>query len=136
MLDAALVTVKNLVAEKLRSVSGTSVLDLDGATIRLNGKNGTTFDVYNWEDGIAAMMFHDQTSGDSAQIRASFIGLGGDSGISPDLALFARSFTGAGSRLVIDEIQHTGDSAHPFKFFGKTVSWKPNGDGTFTLIGS
>ena len=62
-LNAALVKVINLIAEKLNSVSGDSALNISGAEIQFSYKNKTTLSLVNWSNGGAIFSYQYNDSG-------------------------------------------------------------------------
>ena len=125
VLDAALVTVKNLVAERLTSINGDYKLRIDGSQLRLLAFGRETFSLSNFGD-LAYMYFTAYDGATDAetgrgQYGANRMQIGG-TWADPIL-----SFN------VEDNEPHlymAGD-ARPRK-----LAWKSNGDGTFTLIGT
>lgn len=123
IIDAAVIQVVNLVAEKLKSVADFSELHIDGATIQLLCQHGETYGVQNYDDGIAYAYFtqfnEDGTQNGRSQFGANVMQIGG-TWPDPIIGFFANDGT---PRMKI------GDS------LPKTIAWKDNGDGTYTLIG-
>lgn len=126
-INAEFAQILNFVTEKLKSVSGDSELDIDGANVSLSGKHGETFSVNNFEDGVCYIYMRKYNSEGVAvehgQIGANGIALGGSSWLKPTFGVFAKE---DGSVLM---------GISPDSSDTKTISWKDNGDGTFTLIG-
>lgn len=123
VIDAAVVKVVNLIAEKLTSTMDSSTLSIDGSEIRLTAEGcGDTVSLRNWSDGTP-YLYMSQYDGNGKEVGQSQFGacrmqIGG-TWISPVLAFYA---TEGKARLSL-----SGTT--------KTISWKDNGDGTFTLIG-
>lgn len=80
-LDAQLIRVINLIAEKLNSVSGESELTVDGASVSLKSLHGETFSVQNWDDGVAYLYMRQYDSDGNdigrSQLGANRLYLGG-----------------------------------------------------------
>jgi hypothetical protein len=120
IIDAAVVQVVNLIAEKLKSVSDSSQLEIDGGelrylmdenvTIRLSSSAMPILYLTDYESGAATS---------AAELSAHHMKLGGTS-VSP---VFEISTIGGAPKLKM------GSDGY------KVLSWKANGDGTFTLIG-
>jgi phage minor structural protein len=125
-LDASLINVINLIANKVSSKYEHSELSIDGANISLTGIHGKTFEVQNWEDGVAYINFvhYDENGNDvgRSQLGANVLSIGGD-WISPKFSIEA----GRGND---DEVLMKIKGSD-----SKIISWKDNGDGTYTLMG-
>lgn len=123
-LDAAIVKIKNLIAEKLTSKNGYDTLKIDGAALRFfcTANNLPTFEVFNSQYGpIVYLQGYDHESGaldDYAELSAHHFKMGGTS-LAPVFNL--QVFNDAVSMLL-----PTGQ----YK-----LAWRDNGDGTFALIG-
>lgn len=81
-LDAALITVKNLVAEALKSVSGNSTLNINGAILELLTSGVRTFAVSNYADGQPVMYLYDLLDGTkkhTAELSPHHLKIGGTS---------------------------------------------------------
>ena len=123
ILDAQQIQVINLAAEKLRSETETSRLEVDGATLRLQDKTrGETFGVQNYPDGVAYlyMQQYDENGGDlgRCQLGANRLHLGG-TWAQPVLGL---NILNGNPRLKLGDVE-------------KTLYWHKNTDGTYTLMG-
>lgn len=130
-INAEVAKIINILAEKLQSVSDRSQLDIDSASLRLRTNGlGETYGVYNWNDGRAYSYFkeYDDAGNDvgRGQFGARRIHLGG-TWASP---VFAVQIDDYGNVLVGLEEGESGNLS-----LMKKVSWKDNGDGTYTLIG-
>lgn len=124
--DASVVNVINLIAQAVRSVSKNSQLDINGSSMFLQTNGiGRTFSVYNYADGEPRMYMVSYDENGKEVSRAQFgswlLGLGGTDINNP---LFAINASGDTVKM---SISNSGM---------KTLSWKNNGDGTYTLIGS
>lgn len=124
-IDASVIKVINLAVEALRSVLTNSQLDINGAEINLSTANmGNTFMVKNFEDGCAYIyMTQYDSSGDEigqGQFGANRVQVGG-TWAAPAFGVWANQ-DGTVSMKVGDR-------------YLNSVSWKDNGDGTYTLIG-
>ena len=123
-IDANLVKVINLIADKLTSESGTSKLTIDAASMKMRGTSGTNCSLINFDDGTAYLYFTQFDANGSDMGRSQFganrMTIGG-TWIYPVVGFFAKDGK--------PQLQLAGDTAP------KTLSWKDNGDGTFTLIG-
>ena len=130
-INAEVANIINILAEKLQSVSDQSQLDIDGASFSLKTKGlGETYGVNNWGDGKAYSYFteYDGAGNDigHSQFGARRIHLGG-TWVRP---VFAVQIDDYGNVLVGLEEGESGDLTSM-----KKVSWRNNGDGTYTLIG-
>lgn len=124
-LDAAVVKVINLIAEKLTSVSGNSTLKITGAMLSMFSLAYETIRISNQADGSPIMYMDDYTDGvrtDRGELSPHHLRLGGK-GVNAVVELGAQS-TGHAYLRINEE-----DSP-------KLISWESNGDGTYTLIGS
>lgn len=124
-LDANLVKIINLIADHVASTKGNSTLELNGAKLWMKTKNyGETFSVDNYEDGTTYMYFNqfDANGNDigRGQFGANRMQIGG-TWAEPLFGVFAYPDGSVKMQLP--------DSPE------RKLSWKPNGDGTFTLIG-
>ena len=124
-LDANLINVINLIAEKLKSTKGNSSLELDGASFRLEQENfGTTMNIYNFEDAQPRMYMTSYNADGSVhsnmQLGSWLFGLGGKSLAGPNLSINA-----SGDRVRVSLMG--GDYLE--------LSFRDNGDGTYNLIG-
>ena len=124
-INAELVKVINLIADALRSVSGNSKLDINGSKIIFStNKIGETVIIYNWEDGEPRLQMNsydeDGNLTSSSVLGAWIFGLGGNDVNNPNFSINASG----------DAVQIGLPNSNML-----TVSWKPNGDGTYTLIG-
>ena len=125
-IDASVVNVKNLIAEAVKSQTDESVMKIDGASLSLQLEGiGRTFILKNWSDGTCYLSFFNYDANGSilaqSQLGARRLFLGGVSNANPAFSI------------QVDE----DNSTIRLKANGvsKKISWKDNGDGTFTLIG-
>lgn len=123
VIDAAVVQVVNLVAEKVSSVLGNRRMGIDGASIGLTQDDHRMFNVTTEYDNYAVLRM-DQIARGHTILEASadavqFTDLSGD--IPNTVASFAIE-NGEGV-LTIDRIN------------GMAVSWEANSDGTYSLVG-
>ena len=125
-IDASVVNVKNLIAEAVKSQTDESVMKIDGASLSLQLEGiGRTFILKNWSDGTCYLSFFNYDVNGSilaqSQLGARRLFLGGVSNANPAFSI------------QVDE----DNSTIRLKANGvsKKISWKDNGDGTFTLIG-
>lgn len=123
-LDASTINVVNLVAEALRSVNVNSQLDISGSKISLSSNGKESFNVKNWDDGVAYMYFiqYDENGNEAGQSQygANRIQIGGTWPV-PAFGVWTNQ-DGTVDMKISDEGT-------------KTISWKDNGNGTYTLIG-
>lgn len=123
-LDAALVKIKNLIAEKLASYKGYDSLKIDGAALRFfyTANDLPTFEVFNVQGfPIVYMQGYNEETLETegyTELKPSGLRMGGTS-IDPILDL---ATVNGGARLALPSGQHY-------------LAWKDNGDGTFALIG-
>ena len=126
-LDADLINVINLVAEKLQSVYGDDQLNINGAQIRLSAYGKETFSISNY-GRVSYIYFRDFDESGSdvgrSQFGANIMQIGG-TWVSPLLSFQTRN--GEAYMSLPEDAHEEG--------FAKRLSWKDNGDGTFTLIG-
>lgn len=135
VIDAAVVKVVNLIAERLQSMSGFSRLSIDSAllqfffgeaeTIKIRNANVTGGDDLT-ESGAypeieLIMRDQDQNPIAHGKMAANFLRLGGT---TEEPVVNLRTTDNGRAYLGIN-----GDTV------GKWLSWKDNGDGTYTLIG-
>lgn len=124
VIDAAVVKVVNLIAEKLTSTMDKSTLSIDGSEIRLTMEGcGDTVSLRNWSDGTPYLYMR-QYDDDGKEVGRSQFGacrmqIGG-TWASPILGFYTSP---------------EGEATLSLSGTEKTISWKNNGDGTFTLIG-
>jgi phage minor structural protein len=122
-LDASAINVVNLVAEKLLSKNGDNTLQIDGGEIKLLTENLWNVLLCNAFSGRPILYIRntdDGTVGDMSELSATHLKLGGTSTVP----LFYVSTTGGAAKLWLNGEMN-----------GKTLAWKDNGDGTFSLIG-
>jgi phage minor structural protein len=126
-LDADLINVINLVAEKLQSVYGDDQLNINGAQIRLSAYGKETFSISNY-GRVSYVYFRDFDENGSdvgrSQFGANIMQIGG-TWVSPLLSFQTRN--GEAYMSLPEDAHEEG--------FAKRLSWKDNGDGTYTLIG-
>lgn len=130
-INAEVARIINLIAEKLRSRKDFSSLNIDGASISLYSDEKETFAVNNYDDsasGSSAFCYfteYDENGNISSQSQlcARWLALGG-TWMNPILLL---------------SISSDNKPRLHLKGSGKDesleISWKDNGDGTYTLIG-
>lgn len=121
-LDASLVKVINLIAKSVSSSSGDSEINITGAILKMLYKNRVTVELSNDFDGYPIIYMSDYeedgTNSNNSEITPHGIKIGGTS-LNPVLYFYA-------------------SNGNPYIQLGEDsmeVSWKPNGDGTYTLIG-
>ena len=118
--DASVINVINLVAEKLRSVAGNAELNVDGAELRFLVDGNRTIWMSSSTMPIVYMTDYEGGAPVShCELTPHHLKVGGTSA-QPIFEISTRS----GSTKL--NLASTGY---------KTLSWKDNGDGTFTLIG-
>lgn len=129
-VNAELAQIVNLIAEKLKSVVGASALTLDGATVKLTTNGKPTFSLYNFNDYVARLYFTDYDSAGNhkgeAEIGANRLYIGGYNA-APAFAIDIAYGSGVDDGTPLLRI----NSYDTFK----ALSWKDNGDGTYSLIG-
>lgn len=122
-INAELVQIVNLVAGVLRSQLGASELCVDGGKMQLKSGGKVTAEVNNTYEGHPIFYlydFEDGVMGHRAELTPHHFRLGG-SGV--DGALVMDMDTDGTPRLGLGDIP-------------KRLSWRPNGDGSFTLTGN
>ncbi len=125
-INAELVKIINLIADKLSSQKGNSLLNVSNAEINFSEDSKSTLSLVNWGTGGVIFAYEYDVSG-SLDCAGTFSGRSvyfqGDGG-SP------------GSQMGIG----IGSDGKPWMSLpgGKSMklSWKDNGDGTYTLIGT
>lgn len=125
-INAELVKIVQLIAEEVISTYKHSRLEIDGAALRLTHNDlGETVCLYNWEDGQPILYMtsynEDGSVHSKMQLRSWVFGLGGTDINNPAFCINASD-----ERV---KMFIPGDEE------GKKLSWKSNGDGTYTLIG-
>lgn len=131
-LNAALVRVINLIAEKVVSIRDNSTLEIDGANLDMKLPVGRTFSLSNWDlsaegigGGDARAIFTERNGqGEAvhhAYISPWFIGLSGADLNDPIL--------------LIQTVENRVELGLP-NCDMRTLFWQDNGDGTHNLIGS
>jgi phage minor structural protein len=121
-INAEVAKIINILAEKLQSASGESVVDISGAVLSAKYDGLETIRLSNQYSPYPIMYMHDYEDGEntnSSEFTPHSIKIGGTS-INPVISFFA---TQNGATM---NVSGSGD---------KLISWKDNGDGTFTLIG-
>lgn len=122
--DASAINVANLVAEALKSVNEKSQLDISGSKISLSSNGNESFNIKNWSDGVAYMYFiqYDENGNEvgRSQYGANRIQIGGEWS-NPVFGVWSNQDGTVDMKISDEGI--------------KTVSWKDNGNGTYTLIG-
>jgi hypothetical protein len=123
-INAEIAKLVNLVADAVKSVRGDSQLDINGSELSiLSKKFGQTFAVTNWEDG-AAYMYMTQYDSSGKEIGQSQFGANrvqiGGSWANPIFGIYSNQDGTVRIRI--------GDKT-------KTISWKDNNDGTYTIVG-
>ena len=122
-INAELAKIVNLIADHVRSVSGSSILDIDGAELQFLSNGKRTVQLTNMFEGLPILYMTDYESGvetDNCELSPHHLSLGGTS-FSP---IFSIQVSGGKVHMWLN-----GDSAP------KELSWKSNGDGTYSLIG-
>jgi hypothetical protein len=135
IIDAAVVEVVNLIAERLKSIKGVQILDVDGAGIDLSyaGKAIASLNTIGGSSYLN-MTEIDKTTGKNAKMVQIYNG-------SVTASCNEELFNGSIDQAIMG-IDHEGKSYMDARrgnfreINGKKVSWKDNGDGTFTLIGA
>ena len=118
-INAEVAKVINILAEKLQSVNGDSVLDIDGAKIAFSHNGNRTATLANIYGESAQLEFVEADSFGSLNSRILTLG---NSDIAGQMQLGVSRSSGNAYLLLPD--------GNPLD-----LSWKNNGDGTFTLIG-
>jgi hypothetical protein len=122
-INAEIVKVINLIADKLYSKKDNSELFVSGSSLSLSTHGQESARLENWEDGIAYLYFteYDQNGTDvgRGQFGARRVQLGG-TWANPDFAIW---------------VDKDGNTDLKIDGSYKTISWKNNGDGTYNLIG-
>lgn len=124
-INAEVAKIVNLIVDHVRSVSGSSVLDIVGATLQFLSNGKATISLENMFEGLPVMYMTDYENGvakDNCELSPHHLNLGGTSMIPT----FSISALNGKVRMWLN-----GENTA-----GKVLSWKDNGDGTFTLIGS
>jgi hypothetical protein len=119
-INAEFVQIVNLIADHLKSVSGENVLEADGAELKLyNGENLRFWLINDLYGGPIVGLFSENSS---SSLGSSTLKLGYDN----DNSVGGIELDGSvgQARLRINR-----------EATAKMLSWKDNGDGTFTLIG-
>lgn len=130
-LNAELVNVINLIAEKLSSVSGKSELAINSAEFKLNWDGNPAVFIWNLpttsngiETGAKPIFYMRDLNGSYVEnvleLTPHHMKLGGKTGTEP----FYMYIDEGKVKLALNQI-----------FPAKELDWKTNGDGTFTLIG-
>lgn len=124
IIDAAVVQVVNLIAERLKSTKDGQVLDIDGAGLVLS-LDGVPLVVLNTNilmQCYLRMFYHNESGGENSEL--SLFG---------NLLQFYCDNTESTARIGMG---HDGVPYAEFaKLNEKNIEWKDNGDGTFSLIG-
>ena len=125
-LNANLVKIINLIAERLYSQNGLSELDVSGAIINFRNSGKQTISIQNYRGGGAVFINEYDDDGNLSSLAA----------FSGRSIYFQGNGGSPGSQLGIG----IGSSGLPWLNLPgenpKDISWKDNGDGTYTLIGS
>ncbi|MGM9669716.1 MAG: phage tail protein [Faecousia sp.] len=126
-LNAALVKIINLIVDHVRSVNGSSTLEIDGARVALSSNVMETFSVENFDDGVAYLYFT-QYDADGNMICRGQFGANratvGGSWANPDAGMYA-SNQDHGGLLRIDEIEQMPGSQWTPMVFG--TPWSKTG---------
>lgn len=136
IIDAAIVKVVNLIAERLQSVKGVQKLDVDGAGLDLSyaGNVIASLNTDSFGKSYLNVTEVDESSGKFARDVQIY---GGTVTASCNEELFNGSIDQA-----ILGIDYDGNGfvqarkAYLQEIKDKKIQWKDNGDGTFTLIGT
>jgi len=125
VLDATLVTIKNLIAEKLSSIYRDDQLAIDSSSLKLFHKKLTTFSLLNI-DGQTQMQM---TDFDDTGRYFGFCELGAMRLILGGMGIENHPFA-------IEVGKEDGKPRMKINNGAfKELDWQPNGDGTYTLIG-
>ena len=123
IIDAAVVQVVNLVAEKVSSILENREMRIDGASLRLFQDGGQLFGVSTEYDNHAVLRLNQTANGLSAlEASAESVQFTDLSGVIPKTLAFFGVENGEGV-LNIDRIN------------GQKVEWEMNSDGTYSLVG-
>lgn len=127
-INAEFVQIMNLVAESLKSVSGSTVLTLDGAKLKMLLGESMAIELCNEpfeeSDALPILYMRDIEGGEvtnRTELTPHHFRLGGN---------------GTSGLLTFSIIDGKPQLALGADGIPKALSWKDNGDGTFTLIGT
>jgi hypothetical protein len=136
VIDAALVTVKNLIADSitsgvLKSSDGTLSIDLDSAalTIKNSINNSIKFlhgSMYLNHSGTDVMNIYSTLWATTGKVAATVASMNG-----ADLELVALTTSGVAAGAV-----SVGGTSNTVKIKGKTVTWLDKGNGVYELVGA
>lgn len=125
ILDADLVTVKNLIAEKLKSVSDSSEVNIDGAILNFLWSGLKTMEFCNTGEGGFPIIYMTDYQNDVAvnqtEVTPHHIKVGGTSATPA----FVVDIQNGKTRIGVNDGKGS-----------MFVAWKDNGDGTFSLVGT
>jgi hypothetical protein len=130
-LNAEIIKVLNLIADHLKSVKDTQVMEIDGAglSLALDGKiladlktteygDRAQFSIYVYDSATGAPMIDTHMTDGAIMVAASM------------------DYYGKGDVATMGIDPYTGTSYAQFEQLNdKTIYWEDNGDGTFTLKG-
>lgn len=128
IIDAAVVQVVNLIAERLKSVNGTKIMEVIGAHLSMenDGKQYIALGASDFGSGLFVDEYDDtDTPMANAMVTGTMVSVAGQIAHFgfPDVAAIG-----------IDPFD--GRSYAQFSRLNeKNIEWKDNGDGTFSLIG-
>lgn len=129
IIDAAVVQVVNLIADHLKSTSGKQTIEIDGGRLEMIVDGVLKLYLATSQYGDAEFRMYQFANG-KRFAETQIDGSGFHAHSSSDT--FGYSETGL---LGIDAI--TGRAMAQFSILNdKAITWKPNGDGTYTLIGT
>ena len=136
VIDAALVTVKNLIADSitsgvLKSSDGTLSIDLDNAalTIKNSINNSIKFlhsSMYLNHSGTDVMNIYSTLWATTGKVAATVASMNG-----ADLELLSLTTNGVAAGAV-----SVGGTSNTVKIKGKTVTWLDKGNGVYELVGA
>ena len=129
VLDAALVTVKNLIADHVKSIDGDSMIEISGSEMHMYASGMETLSLFNFgkgDDANARMYMEEYYNGNhigTCELGACNFHLGAK-----------------GAAVRPFDIDIDRNDGKPYlrlnnEDYAKALDWKSNGDGTYTLIG-
>lgn len=127
-LDASAINVINLIAEKLSSISGETKVEINNAEIKMFSDDSVVFYLWNISrdgGGKGAVLYLSEVDQNGSgvgdcELNAMHFALGARGGYQP---------------FGFDISRDTGEIIMRVNNEPKTIEWKDNGDGTYTLIG-
>lgn len=131
VIDAAVVQVVNLVAEKVSSILDNRKMYIDGATLRLEQDGKTAAEITSEYDGYAVLRLIQKITGETwleadgqGVYITDFSGIADDGSIvTPPKTLASLCQENGVGVLTVDRIN------------GMAVSWEANSNGTYSLVG-